>query len=78
MPGVYITCLQTNNPDYILRVERQGRTVFAVGDAILGGPNHTSGITKKLAKVGVDYVANISISTNVTVLALATSGVHSC
>lgn len=55
----YITCLQTNNPDYILRVERQGRTAFAVGDAILGDPKHTSGITNKLGKVAGEYAENI-------------------
>ncbi len=55
----YITCLQTNNPDYILRVERQGHTAFAVGDAILGDPKHTSGITKKLGKVASEYAENI-------------------
>lgn len=55
----YVTCLQTNNPDYILRVERQERTAFAVGDAILGDPKHTSGITKKLGKVAGEYAENI-------------------
>ncbi|WAS94533.1 hypothetical protein [Nannocystis punicea] len=57
--GTYVTCLKTNSPDYILRVEREGRTAFAVGDAVFGDPNHPSGITKKLGKVASEYANNI-------------------
>lgn len=59
MADTYVTCLKTNSPDYILRVERQGRTAFAVGDAVFGDPNHPSGIAKKLGKVASEYANNI-------------------
>jgi hypothetical protein len=55
----YVTGLHTNNPDYILRVERQSRTAFAVGDAIFGDPNHPQGIRHKLGKVASEYADNI-------------------
>ncbi len=55
----YVTGLQTNNPDYIIRVERQSRTAFAVGDAIFGDPHHPQGIRHKLGKVASEYADNI-------------------
>lgn len=55
----YVTGLHTNNPDYIVRVERQGRTAFAVGDAIFGDPHHPKGIRHKLGKVAGEYADNI-------------------
>lgn len=55
----YVTGLHTNNPDYIMRIERQGRTAFAVGDAIFADPNFPKGIRSKLGKVAGEYADNI-------------------
>lgn len=55
----YVTGLQTNNPDYIVRVERHGRTAFAVGDAVFADPNHPSGMHSKVDKVAGEYASNI-------------------
>lgn len=55
----YVTGLQTNNPDYIVRVERRGQTAFAVGDAIFADPLYPSGIKDKLGKVAGEYADNI-------------------
>jgi len=59
MTGAYVTCLHTNSPDYILRVEREERTAFSVGDAVFSDPKHPTGITRKLGKVAGEYASNI-------------------
>lgn len=59
LSGTYVTGLQTNNPDYIVRVERKSRSAFAVGDAIFADPRYPKGIKGKIDKVAGEYADDI-------------------